>query len=332
MGSPFISPRLNDYFNLKFTQDDVDFAIPYLDRDIPLFIDPFLFWNSKNGLLNQLHDNLMNFFEYVRILVCNDREMDAKKVLSGIMEPNELGLGYSVGSKRGSTIGTKLVENIISMYRDIPQINEQGLDHIEEIQFVVPKISVDRISDITYCVLKDFFVKYTMARAEEHGIPVKNFMIANVWDPDNMVWIPGVKASLPYSPLDESPLILAPLNLLRHFQWINSSDYKKDFFYRHVLPRDKMRQRKMRELSSTQIIQANRLKFDRVKAYVHIKEKTADLCAPDAFNDEVILEDKLREANRSLRHLEKQAIRYGEALVPQHIALGVEDQRDMVKK
>ncbi len=57
----------------------------------------------------------MDFFENIRMLVRADKESDAQKLLLGIMEPNELGLGYSVGSKRGSTIGPKAVENIISM-------------------------------------------------------------------------------------------------------------------------------------------------------------------------------------------------------------------------
>src|SRR5881392_2820238 len=36
-----IRPRLNDYYDLPFSQEQVDFAIPLLDDDIPLFVDPF---------------------------------------------------------------------------------------------------------------------------------------------------------------------------------------------------------------------------------------------------------------------------------------------------
>ena len=37
-----IRPRLNDYHGLSFTQEEIDFAIPFLDEDIPLYVDPFL--------------------------------------------------------------------------------------------------------------------------------------------------------------------------------------------------------------------------------------------------------------------------------------------------
>lgn len=37
-----VRPRLNDFYNLPFTQEEVDFAIPFLDEDISLYIDLFL--------------------------------------------------------------------------------------------------------------------------------------------------------------------------------------------------------------------------------------------------------------------------------------------------
>ncbi len=42
-----VRPRLNDFHNLPFTQEQVDFAIPFLDEDIPLYLDPFLLWKSR---------------------------------------------------------------------------------------------------------------------------------------------------------------------------------------------------------------------------------------------------------------------------------------------
>lgn len=37
-----IRPRLNDFYSLPFRQEDVDFAISFLNEDIPLYLDPFL--------------------------------------------------------------------------------------------------------------------------------------------------------------------------------------------------------------------------------------------------------------------------------------------------
>ena len=60
-----IRPRLNDYFDLPFTQEEVDFAIPYLDEDIPLYFDPFLLWRSPSLQDQSLHTSLINSFNHL---------------------------------------------------------------------------------------------------------------------------------------------------------------------------------------------------------------------------------------------------------------------------
>ena len=69
-----VRPRLNDYYNLPFTQNEVDFAIPYLDEDIPLYLDPFLLWMSKSMQDNSLHTALVSSFNYCGYLYNKGKE------------------------------------------------------------------------------------------------------------------------------------------------------------------------------------------------------------------------------------------------------------------
>ena len=39
-----IRPRLTDYYGISLAQAELDFAIPFLNEDIPLYVDPFLLW------------------------------------------------------------------------------------------------------------------------------------------------------------------------------------------------------------------------------------------------------------------------------------------------
>ena len=57
-----VRPRLVDYYNVPITQEEVDFAIPFLDEDIPLYLDPFLLWKSPSQQDNALHLILINTF------------------------------------------------------------------------------------------------------------------------------------------------------------------------------------------------------------------------------------------------------------------------------
>jgi hypothetical protein len=36
-----VRPRLTDYYGVMVAQAEVDFAIPFLDEDLPLAVDPF---------------------------------------------------------------------------------------------------------------------------------------------------------------------------------------------------------------------------------------------------------------------------------------------------
>lgn len=51
--------RLPEAFNLSFTQSEVDFVVPDLATDLPLCIDPFLLYKSKDPVLRNLHERLL---------------------------------------------------------------------------------------------------------------------------------------------------------------------------------------------------------------------------------------------------------------------------------
>ena len=57
-----IRPRLTDYYDIPLLQSEVDFAIPFMDEDIPLYVDPFLMWKSPSQMDNMLHVGIMHSF------------------------------------------------------------------------------------------------------------------------------------------------------------------------------------------------------------------------------------------------------------------------------
>lgn len=59
---PLIRPRLTDYHGLLLAQSDLDFAIPIVDEDLPLYVDPFLLWSSPSLQDTSLHGSLIDAF------------------------------------------------------------------------------------------------------------------------------------------------------------------------------------------------------------------------------------------------------------------------------
>lgn len=277
---PGINPRLIDYFDLNFTQDDVDFAIPHLKEDIPLYVDPFLLWKSDREDYQHHHSELLAFFERLRQEVLSGHKLKAKEALLECQETREIGLGYALGSKSGSAIGPKLAEDILAIYEEIPQVHESGLTHIEVLGLVVPKLAEDRISDLATAVLKSFFIDFTRERARALSIPTQRFNLPSVYDHTRHIWRP-LTCELPFNPVDGSFLLFAPLNLLRHLPWINYLDYYRSMFVKFVAPTSRRR----RKYSKEEVLAHNRKSFVAVERYVDERERQAPNCKPAPLFD-----------------------------------------------
>src|SRR5688572_31524560 len=113
-----IRPRLNDYHNLAFTQEEADFAIPYLDDDIPLYVDPFLLWKSPSQQDRALHTAVIASFNHLGHLAKSGRGEEAREMLVALSECAEVGLGQA-RNKKGHRISRKTANDILSLFVDI---------------------------------------------------------------------------------------------------------------------------------------------------------------------------------------------------------------------
>ena len=163
-----IRPRLIDYFNILVSQEETDFAIPFLDEDIPFCLDPFLLWRSPSMQDTSLHAMLVNSFNYLGFLVNKGKEIVAREILINASECDEVGFGFS-GTRQGHRIGTKSANEILSLFSLISQIKKNGFTHFEEIQLYVDQISKDRISDIACTYLKSWLIDYTIDQCQKLG-------------------------------------------------------------------------------------------------------------------------------------------------------------------
>lgn len=273
--SGLVNPRLSDVFGLVIRQDEVDFVVPHLREDLPLCLDPFLLWKSDQAEYRDLHESLVGFLEQVRQKTLAGQAAAAHLLLSEIREPVELGLGYAAGTKHGSAIGSSLRAAIMEMFRQVPQLEATGLDHVELLALLVPKVAEDRISDLTGSVLKRWLAEFTSSRCADLNIPTRRYRLTG-WDSERLDWRP-FETRLPYNPADESPVLLAPLDLLRRLPWINYPNYYKTTYARLVLSPD----RGKRAVPKDAVLAYNRANYQSVRAYADSRERQADACTPD---------------------------------------------------
>ena len=226
-----IRPRLSDYYDIPLLQSEVDFAIPYLDEDLPLYVDPFLMWKSPSQMDNMLHEGVLSSFKNLGMMYLDGRCEDAVANLVFLSECDEVGLGLSK-NRKGRPISSDVAEDILDLFKVIPQIQQYGFKHFEQIQLLVDQISKDRVSDITCSLIKSFLIDYTIDQCLKYGIPLQSVEIHR-YD-YKQIKIVKEKVKLPINEESKQPVLLVPKRWLRFTPWLNYDDYFKNYLIKDI--------------------------------------------------------------------------------------------------
>ena len=218
------------------SQYDVDFVIPRVGVDLPLGIDPFLLYKSRNPNYRELHSLLVRTFNAGIDAIRRNRVTEAR-ALFDFPEVAAVGLGYTQGGRRGSGVGTHLSNLIIDTVRSSPALMERGVRHVEEMQLLSAGIGPDRISDISANVLKRFLVEYTQRQCKIWEIPVERGVpLEHVFEPASRSWVDSYE-DLPISTADGLPILLVPRRLVRLLPWINYDNFLRTEFSAYLAAR-----------------------------------------------------------------------------------------------
>ena len=288
-----IRPRLTDHYNVHVPQSEIDFAIPFLDEDIPLYVDPFLMWKSPSLQDKGLHRALISAFNNLGQLAKTGNRDAAIVQLITASECNEVGFGNSA-NRSGKRIGRKLANDIVRLFEGVEYYRNNGIRHLEEIQLLVPGINKDRISDIACSLIKSFLIDYTHQECEELGIPMKETIVRNVFNHEKFVF-EDVPALVPVHPDHDSPLLFAPKRWLRHVPWINYEAY-----FKHHCPQDDVAH-EGEELTRVKVLTYNRDNYGVVDSYILEKERTQKDCHSDPLFSQI----PIMSARRKLTTLKK---------------------------
>lgn len=291
---PLVRPRLTDFYGISAAQAELDFAIPFLEEDIPLYVDPFLLWRSPSQQDNALHTSLVNSFNRQNWLLQKGGEGEAVQNLILASECDEVGMGLSA-NRKGKRIGEATARDILELFKRVPEYGRFGFTHFEEIQLYIDGISRDRISDITCSFLKSFLIDYTVEQCFKLGIPVTKVRLATLHDYKKQRFIRDVEVELPTNPNTGAPLILVPKRWLRYVPWINFDDY-----FATACPKDDVVNRQGSD-ERVQVLLYNRANYGMVAGYVKAKERTA----ADCHNDPLFKQIPIISARRKLAEIKK---------------------------
>ena len=289
-----IRPRLTDHFGIMASQENLDFVIPFLSEDLPLYLDPFLLWRSPSQQDQSLHQALVASFNIWGTQFRKGKQEKAISDLIRISECDEVGFGTS-RTRTGKRIGPKKATEILSLFELLPHYEKGECQHMEEIQLYVDGISKDRISDFACNFLKSFLIDFTMEECERISLPLTDVEVPNVFSLRDREFSESKKAKLPINPEKNAPIIFVPKRWLRFVPWINYEDY-----FKISCPQDDIAH-EGELLDRVRVLNFNRENYGQVENYVRAKERSFD----DCHNDPLFHQIPVLSAKRHLQALKK---------------------------
>jgi len=206
-----------------------------LVTDLPLFIDPFLLFNSKKKEYRQLHDEIITYLRFLK------DKSTAGAVSRGLLkswyqfsEVKENWLGFCASGNTGRGLGKEfaqaLNDNLRNLFADFGSESVTKGSHLEKLCLIKEGVGRDTISDFTTNLIKDYLLKYTETFAQKHIDKSLRREIAVervLFNYETESWQSGVFDLPVYK---NKYVLLSPKEILTKDEtWINKPDFFRQF-------------------------------------------------------------------------------------------------------
>lgn len=206
-----------------------------LINDLPVFIDPFLLFNSDKEQYRDLHESIIRYLTFLRDM------SDGGPIHPGLLrhwflfpEVKQNWLGYSRVGNSGAGLGkdfaAALNDSLSTIFRNFGSEQITKGSHLEKLCLVKDGVGKDSISDFTTNLIKGYLCEYTQAFALAHLDPsrTKSIQVPHAsFNYTTRRWSNGSYV-LPF--IDGDYVLLTPKDILTKDEaWINKHDIVGDF-------------------------------------------------------------------------------------------------------
>jgi hypothetical protein len=199
--------------------------------DLPLFVDPFLLFNSKRRVYRGLHDRMIDYLRFLK-----DKSLADPHLPEGLLrawyrfpEVEQNWLGFTVKGNHGHGLGRSFAESLhTNLNRIFGSFGTEQVtrgSHLEKLCLIRDNVGRDSISDFTNNLILEFLLNYTQEFAVRHIAPslCRKVAVRKVrFNYDTETWESGT-FTLPWYANDY--VLLTPKNILtKDDTWINKTD------------------------------------------------------------------------------------------------------------
>lgn len=206
-----------------------------LVNDLPLFVDPFLLFNSESSVYQQLHAEIIKYMRFLKkVSLSGEINRHLVNAWFTFPEVKQNWLGFSLSGNKGHGLGMEfahsLNRNLNTVFRDFGEEEVTRDSHLEKLCLVREGVGRDNVSDFTTNLIKRFLAEYTQNFAvnnlrEEQTKKVRLSKI--VFNYETRSWKTEL-FTLPY--ISRDYVLLTPKDILTKDEtWINRSELLSRF-------------------------------------------------------------------------------------------------------
>jgi len=322
----------SDYFGVAkeqlYNYGTIDLS---LMTDLPLFVDPFLLFNSDDSTYNALHEDIIRYLRFLRdkaLLKPNPTNGELKNWYC-FQEVQQNWLGFTVLGNSGSGLGMDFARSLHSSLHSIfSTFGDEDVttsSHLEKLCLIKPNIGKDNISDFTTNLIKGFLLEYTQSFAQTYissaHLGTRTIRRA-VFNYETETWADKTYI-LPI--FNDDYVLLTPRNILtKDDTWINRSDIAEYFnelptaisneelreqinnYFRSQLPPPSRKKKGPTKKEQTEAAMATVRKFpELIDYYIKLKEEKGETATAVSLEHVEEVESKVKEAKELVSLLEQ---------------------------
>lgn len=262
----------SDFFDVEESIiDDYGAVNISLINDLPLFIDPFLLFNSNDEQFQAIHREMINYLLFLQNEAKRHPTLSIgmRKAWFSFPEVKQTWLGFSLSGNSGRGMGGDfakgLYEGLNSVFKDFDKITVTKGLHMEKLCLISPRVGRDKISDFTTSFVKRYLLEYTekFARTYLSADKCRMFNVSKAyfnWEThtwaSKLCYLPFHKNDYvlltPKSILTRDDTFINRIDMIRNLQQIAPSipdqalRFQLDSYFRGVL------QKKKKEMSQAE--------------------------------------------------------------------------------
>lgn len=181
--------KIRDIFKLGKTQHELDFVNIDVNKDFPVYLNPFVFSTRLDPFSVDATRAVRGFFQHNLALINSGKVDEARSNFNYLNEPNETCLGMSTKKPRGRGVGEDNADDLFDSILNSRALKTGLVDHLEDTAIFIPGIGRDKVSDTTTNIIRLNLIRYTQAQCNLLGIPLTPDVASGFfWEPTTKRW------------------------------------------------------------------------------------------------------------------------------------------------